>query len=44
VNVGNCLLKTVLFLVLMPVVLALPPLWFAAFAFITYIWYFCRKG
>ena len=40
----NCLLKVVLFLILMPVVLALPPLWFAVFAFFAYTMYFCRKG
>jgi hypothetical protein len=41
---GNGCLKVVLFLILMPVVLALPPLWFAVFAFFAYTWYFCRKG
>ena len=43
-NASGCLLKTVLFLILMPVVLALPPVGFAVFAFIAFTLYFCRRG
>lgn len=42
-NAGGCLLRVVLFLIVMPVVLALPPLGFAVFTFIAYTWYFCRR-
>jgi hypothetical protein len=38
------LLRVVLFLILMPVVLALPPLWFAVFAFFAFTLHSCRKG
>jgi hypothetical protein len=40
----NRFLKVLLFLIVFPVVLALPPLWFAVFAFFAFTLYFYRKG
>jgi hypothetical protein len=39
----GCLLKTVLFLILLPVVCALPPVGFALFTFVVWTAYFLRK-
>ena len=39
----TCLLRLVVFLVLLPVVFALPPVGFALFAFIAYTTYFWQK-
>ena len=39
----NCCLKVLVFLVLLPFVLALPPVGFAVFAFVAYTMYFCQK-
>ena len=45
-KVGGCLSRALLFLVLLPVVLALfalPPAEFALLAFLFWTWYFYRK-
>ena len=39
----TCLLRLLVFLVLLPVVFALPPVGFAVFCFITYTIYFWQK-
>jgi hypothetical protein len=39
----NCCLKVLAFVVLLPFVLALPPVGFAVFAFVAYTLYFYRK-
>jgi hypothetical protein len=41
---GGCLLKILLFLVVFPLVLVMPPLAFALFAFLSFTLYFYRKG
>ncbi len=40
----NCCLKVLVFLVLLPFVLALPAAGFAVFCFIAFTMYFYRKG
>ena len=42
-NANGCL-KVLVFLVLLPFVLALPPVGFAVFAFVAFTLYFFRKG
>ena len=41
---GGCLLRLLLFLILLPIVLTMPPLAFSVFAFFAYTLYFYRKG
>jgi hypothetical protein len=43
VKLGSCLLKTMLFLVLLPVVFMLPPVGFAIFVFLVCVTYFLRN-
>jgi hypothetical protein len=40
----TCLLRVLVFLVLLPVVFSLPPLAFALFCFIAYTMYFWQQG
>ena len=42
-KVGGCLMQLVLFVVLLPVVLAMPPLAFFFFAWIVFTAYYLRK-
>ena len=42
-NVGGCLLRFLLFLVLLPIVWAMPPLAFFVFAWVAWTGYFLRR-
>ena len=41
---GGCLLKTLLFLIVFPIVLAMPPVALAIFMFLAFTSHFFRKG